>query len=275
MTIDRHLKHLAQKDPENRQKALLDVLIQEGLEFSLQEQEPSIQNPRGIRNYLLTPWRPEPSLLFCAHYDAVPGTFGANDNAAAVCILIQLAQTLKKEHIPARFAFFDGEEAGNMGSKFYVSSLDRTSLTGVINLDVCGYGDTIAICGKGHEKKPVMRPFCQKKLLESYRGQLLKYLPKSDDSSFRGLHLPVLSLAAVPLWDIQYLKTLASYGEGLLGRPPEFEMILGQMEVISTMHGGYRDTPERVSSDTMNQIYHYLLDGMHSPPVSSKRFIFF
>ena len=61
----------------------------------------------------------------------------------------------------------------------------------------------------------------------------------------------------------------------LLGRPPEFEMILGQMEVISTMHGGYRDTPEWVSSDTMNQIYHYLLDGMHSPPVSSKRFIFF
>ena len=109
-----------------------------------------------------------------------------------------------------------------------------------------------------------MRPFCQKKLLESYRGQLLKYLPKSDDSSFRGLHLPVLSLAAVPLWDIQYLKALASYGEGLLGRPPEFEMILGQMEVISTMHGGYRDTPEWVSSDTMNQIYHYLLDGMHS-----------
>ena len=65
------------------------------------------------------------------------------------------------------------------------------------------------------KKTPVMRPFCQKKLLESYRGQLLKYLPKSDDSSFRGLHLPVLSLAAVPLWDIQYLKALASYGEGL------------------------------------------------------------
>lgn len=34
MTIDRHLKHLAQKDPENRQKALLDVLIQEGLSLA-------------------------------------------------------------------------------------------------------------------------------------------------------------------------------------------------------------------------------------------------
>ena len=139
-----------------------------------------------------------------------------------------------------------------------------------------GYGDTIAICGKGHEKKPVMRPFCRKSFLNPTEDSFLKIPPpKSDDSSFRGLHLPVLSLAAVPLWDIQYLKALASYGEGLLGRPPEFEMILGQMEVISTMHGGYRDTPEWVSSDTMNQIYHYLLDGMHSPPVSSKRFIFF
>ena len=37
-------------------------------------------------------------------------------------------------------------------AKFYVSSLDRTSLTGVINLDVCGYGDTIAICGKDMKK---------------------------------------------------------------------------------------------------------------------------
>lgn len=275
MTIDQHLKHLAQKDPENRQQALLDVLTKEGLDFQLQEQEPSIQTPRGIRNYLLTPWNPEPSLLFCAHYDAVPGSFGANDNAAAVCILIELAKTLKTEGLPARFAFFDGEEAQNMGSRLYVSSLDRSSLTGVINLDVCGYGDTIAICGKGHEKKPVMRPFCQKKLLEAYRGQLLKYLPKSDDSSFRGIHIPVLSLAAVPQWDIQYLKALASYGEGIFGRPPEFEMILGQMEVISTMHGGYRDTPEWVDPNIMEQIYQYLLSGIHAPSYSPKKFVFF
>jgi len=92
MTIDRHLQHLAQKDPENRRKALLDVLIQEELHVNLQEQEPSIQNPRRIHNYLLTPWSPEPSLLCCAHYDAVPGNIGANDNAAAICILIQLAR---------------------------------------------------------------------------------------------------------------------------------------------------------------------------------------
>lgn len=52
-----------------------------------------------------------------------------------------------------------------MGSKFYVSSLDRTSLTGVINLDVCGYGDTIAICGKGHEKSRLCAPSVRKSFL--------------------------------------------------------------------------------------------------------------
>mgnify|MGYP006956595891 CR=1 FL=1 len=114
------------------------------------------------------------------------------------------------------------------------------------------------------KKSRLCAPSVRKSFLNPTEGQLLKYLPKSDDSSFRGLHLPVLSLAAVPLWDIQYLKALASYGEGLLGRPPEFEMILGQMEVISTMHGGYRDTPEWVSSDTMNQIYTIFL--MHAQP---------
>ena len=47
-----------------------------------------------------------------------------------------------------------------------------------MNLDVCGFGDTIAICGKGNENKPVFRPFCQKLLLDRYNAQVLKYLPK-------------------------------------------------------------------------------------------------
>lgn len=153
--------------------------------------------------------------------------------------------------------------------------MDRSCLTGIINLDVCGYGDTLAICGKGHEKKTVMQPFCRKELLEKYHGQVLKYLPPSDDVSFRGLHIPVLSLSMVPRWDIQYLKTLATYGEGILGRPPEFHMIMEQMEVSSTMHGGCRDTPEWVDPETMKQMYLYLLEAVHLPPSPKKRFGFF
>ena len=84
MEIKRHLETLAQKDPDLRRQALADVLDAEGLSCFLQEDEPSFKNPRGTVNYILDPWQDAPSLLFCAHYDAVPGSFGANDNAAAL-----------------------------------------------------------------------------------------------------------------------------------------------------------------------------------------------
>ena len=227
-------------------------------------------------NYILDSWQDAPSLLFCAHYDAVPGSFGANDNAAALCILIDLAKDLKEKGHPARFAFFDGEETGCSGSRLYVSCLDsqdhrRQDLTGVVNLDVCGFGDTIAICGKGNENKPVFRPFCQKLLLDRYNAQVLKYLPKSDEASFAGSRIPALSLCAIPRWDIQYLKAMATYGDGFLGRPPEFDMMMGQMEVSTTMHGGYRDHPDYVESEAMSQIYGYLSEAVAAPPAGRKK----
>ncbi|MBE7727697.1 MAG: M28 family peptidase [Enterocloster citroniae] len=276
MEMKRHLETLAQKDPDLRRQALADVLDAEGLSYCLQEDGPNFKNPRGTVNYILDPWQDAPSLLFCAHYDAVPGSFGANDNAAALCILIDLAKDLKEKGHPARFAFFDGEETGCSGSRLYVSCLDsqdhsRQDLTGIVNLDVCGFGDTIAICGKGNENKPVFRPFCQKLLLDRYNAQVLKYLPKSDEASFAGSRIPALSLCAIPRWDIQYLKAMATYGDGFLGRPPEFDMMMGQMEVSTTMHGGYRDHPDYVESEAMSQIYGYLSEAVAAPPAGRKK----
>lgn len=276
MEMKRHLETLAQKDPDMRRQALADVLDAEGLCYCLQEDEPNFKNPRGSVNYILEPWQDAPSLLFCAHYDAVPGSFGANDNAAALCILIDLAKDLKEKGLPARFAFFDGEETGCSGSRLYVACLDRQDnrrqdFTGVVNLDVCGFGDTIAICGKGNENKPVFRPFCQKALLDRYNAQVLKYLPKSDEASFAGSRIPALSLCAIPRWDIQYLKAMATYGDGLLGRPPEFDMMMEQMEVSTTMHGGYRDHPDYVESEAMSQIYGYLSEAVAAPPAGRKK----
>ncbi len=269
-TIIRHLHALAQKDPDKRREALEQVLAEEGFFYTVQEEAPSFQVPRGTRNYLLSPDSGAAGLLFCAHYDAVPGSFGANDNAAAVCILIDLARALRDLGIPAYFAFFDGEETGNSGSRLYAAEMDRSRITGVVNLDVCGYGDTLAVYGKGHEKKPVFQPFCSKALLEKYRGRVVKFLPKSDDASFKS-KVPALSLAMVPVWDIQYLNALSTYGEGFLGRPPEFDMMIGQMEVSTTMHGGFRDTPEWVEEETMQRMHDYLLEAMRTPPDDGKR----
>lgn len=260
--IKQHLETLAQKDPQSRRNAMEQILQIEGLPYRIQEAEPSYQNAMGIRNFLIE--TELPALLFCAHYDSVPGSSGANDNAAAVCILVALAKELQKRGIPANFAFFDGEETNNAGSRLYASDLPRDRITAVLNLDVCGYGDTIAICGKGHERKAALKPFCRKDLLAKYNAQIVRHLPKSDDTSFSGRRIPVMSLCTVPRWDIQYLKALAAFGGGLLGLPPEYGMILGQMEVSTTMHGGFRDAPEWVEEEAMERMYQYLLEAIQN-----------
>ncbi len=275
MNIDQYLLQLSLKDPDDRRMALESILEAEGFSHTRQEEAPSYKTPRGVANYLLTPWNKEPGPLFCAHYDAVSGSFGANDNAAALCILIELAKTLRKENHPARFAFFDGEETGNAGSRLYVSSMDRNDITGVVNLDICGYGDTIAVCDRGNAKKESVRSFCREKILENHNGLLVKYLPPSDDGSFSGKRVPAISVAIVPHWDIQYLKALSHFGSGLLGQPPEFDMILSQMEVTTTMHGGYRDTPEWVEPKAMTRVYDYLMEALHAPADEKKRFLLF
>lgn len=272
MEMNTHLNALAQKDPDSRRLALARILEARGLSYTLQEAEPGFKHPRGIVNYLLTPGEDALGLLLCAHYDAVPGSFGANDNAAALCILIELAGEVKRRKLPVRFAFFDGEENGHAGSRLYAARLEKASLTGVINLDVCGFGDTIAVCAKGRETKPSLRPFCTRSILGKYNGQVLKYLPGSDEASFAGSRIPAMSLCVVPRWDIQYLKAMAAYGDGFLGHPPEFDMMLEQMEVTTTMHGGYRDHPQYVEQEAMEQVFSYLLEGITAPPPPRKRF---
>lgn len=141
----------------------------------------------------------------------------------------------------------------------------------MVNLDICGYGDTIAVCDRGNAKKEPLRSFCSEKILENHNGLLVKYLPPSDDGSFSGKRVPAISVAIVPHWDIQYLKALSHFGSGLLGQPPEFDMILSQMEVTTTMHGGYRDTPEWVEPKAMTRVYDYLMEALHAPADEKKK----
>ncbi len=260
VNLDRHLTKLALSDPAARRAALEEVLTDEGLPFSLQE--PAAGAAGGpVRNYLLTDASGALCPLLLAHYDAYPGSTGANDNAAALCILIDLAAELKKRGIPADFAFLDGEEAGHTGARLLQQNRPgRNSV--VINLDMCGYGDTITVYARGSQHRPGARPFCRKKLLAAHAGLLVPYLPEGDDVCFSTRQQPVLSVAVMPKWDVQYLKAMAAQGSGLLGRTPEFRMMTGQMEVAGTMHGGFRDAVRWVRPEAMQQVYDYLLDGL-------------
>lgn len=63
-------------------------------------------------------------LILAAHYDAVPNSPGADDNASGVAALIDIARALqpKKHRRTIRLVFFTLEEVGLVGSMEYVKS---------------------------------------------------------------------------------------------------------------------------------------------------------
>ena len=88
----------------------------------------------------------EAKVVVGAHYDTVPGSPGADDNASAVAALIELAGMLGREGLPIRFVAFANEElpyfmGPDMGS--WVSakrSRDRgEKLSAMLSLEMLGY----------------------------------------------------------------------------------------------------------------------------------------
>lgn len=73
-------------------------------------------------------------------------------------------------------------------------------------------------------------------------------MPEGDNVCFTTRRQPVVSIAVMPRWDTKYLTAMAAQGMGLLGRSPEFKMMLGEMEVASTMHGLASAMPSSGSS---------------------------
>lgn len=88
-----------------------------------------------------------------AHLDSVPGAPGANDNASGSATLIELAKSFAgiDTRNDLRLVWFDGEEAGLLGSKAHVKAnagdADRT--LAMVNMDMVGsqFGDVGASLG--------------------------------------------------------------------------------------------------------------------------------
>ncbi len=86
------------------------------------------------------------SIIIGAHYDTVPLTLGADDNASGIAALIELASELKNESLKHNLIFvgFPNEEApfygtGLMGSYVYARSLNKIDVIGMISLEMLGF----------------------------------------------------------------------------------------------------------------------------------------
>lgn len=84
-------------------------------------------------------------LILGAHYDTVPGTPGADDNASGVAVLLELARFFADISVPfpVWFVAFDMEEYGLLGSKAYAKGLQKSgqSVRLMLSLEMLGYCD--------------------------------------------------------------------------------------------------------------------------------------
>jgi Zn-dependent M28 family amino/carboxypeptidase len=167
--------------------------------------------------------------LVGAHYDTVPGTPGADDNASAVAVLLELAGRLRNERLkaPVLFAAFTLEEppaylTGHQGSRVFVRSCQSNSnrMLGAIVLEMVGYtaprqhypylarwpgypaqGDFIGIIGNWRSLRfgwTVLKGFREnqslpvRSLFLPFNGWILPETRLSDHASFWDAGLPAV-----------------------------------------------------------------------------------
>ena len=97
------------------------------------------------------PDRPDlPLVLIGAHYDSIPDSPGADDNASAVAALVELARLIRPRldsagpwHSRLQLIAYDLEEYGMIGSYLHSRELQRsrTALRGMVSLEMLGYID--------------------------------------------------------------------------------------------------------------------------------------
>ncbi len=85
---------------------------------------------------------PEEYFIFCAHYDAVTN-YCADDNASGVAGVLEAARILSKHQFQYSivYAFWDEEEYGGIGSRFFAfqANSNRMDIVGVLNFEMSGW----------------------------------------------------------------------------------------------------------------------------------------
>ncbi len=78
------------------------------------------------------------TIIIGCHYDSVRNTPGADDNASGCAMTLALSRKLKKTNHTIKFVFFDNEERGMIGSRYYAKNMKEKCIF-MINFDMVGH----------------------------------------------------------------------------------------------------------------------------------------
>jgi Zn-dependent M28 family amino/carboxypeptidase len=84
-------------------------------------------------------------IILGAHFDSVPGTPGADDNASGVAVLLEAARLLSRARLRSELLFcgFNLEELNMIGSSYFAKKLKAAGakIDGMVSLEMVGYTD--------------------------------------------------------------------------------------------------------------------------------------
>ena len=187
-------------------------------------------------------------VVFIAHHDAVPGSPGANDNAAAVGILLYLLGRLVRTPpslVKVRFLFPAAEELGYLGTRAYVNVTSLAGIVGVLSLELCGRGNTLVVwdgAGDTDFLRRVGTAFEQvgRRREESYH--IVGRIPVfgSDHRAFSAAGVPAYGLTTVPAQEAEGLRRFVLSGHAgvlrnLAQRPVPFDTYHSSRDTFTTL----------------------------------------
>ncbi|MGB2926186.1 MAG: M20/M25/M40 family metallo-hydrolase [Limnothrix sp.] len=136
--------------PKTASEQLLEALLAEHEREGFIKTQTPWEMMQGKNLIVRSPNAIVPRILIGAHYDSVPGSPGANDNASGTAAMLALAERLKDHPLAdwVWFVAFDAEEAGLMGAKALIASLPyQATFWGMVNFDMVGKQNVLLVSG--------------------------------------------------------------------------------------------------------------------------------
>jgi aminopeptidase YwaD len=205
-------------------------------------------------------------LVLIAHHDAVPGSPGANDNAAAVAILLTALERLTgriPQHLRVRLLFTAAEERDYLGARMYVKEMPLSGIIGVLSLELCGIGDVLALWDAPRDTRfsqQIARALEATGRVRDESWHQVGQIPRfgSDHRAFAAAGLPAYGLTMVPASDIEGLRRFildpAGRSAAAVGPPRPFDTYHTSRDTIDTLEPAALDAVVRALTALVNEL---------------------
>ncbi len=146
--IDQLTNEIGARDTSATQSDAADYIAEQLTEYGYEVTRVPVDDSENVIAQLPGQLNPDKIFVIGAHFDTVPGSPGADDNASGVAGMLEIARVLKnvQPDFSLEFVAFALEERGYLdkfhrGSQQYVESAktQRRDLIGMISLEMIGY----------------------------------------------------------------------------------------------------------------------------------------